>query len=266
MNAFSPSDRAHLKAFLGSVAKESAAIIRKYFRQRFGVEEKSDASPVTIADRLTEERIRSMIEAEFPDHDILGEEFGATDRGSRYRWVIDPIDGTKSFIHGGFDFGTMVALLHDGCPVLGMVNQPILSDLCIGDNETATLNGEPIHTNEETPLSEAVLLMSEPYSVGEYQDAAGYNDLTTRVKMCRSWGNCFGYTLLASGLAHIMIDPIMSPWDIMAVVPIIRGAGGEVSDYQGNAPEKGKSLVAATRTLHQTVIRMLGSQTPSSSR
>ena len=266
MTSFSPSDRRHLEEFLALLAAESGEIIRRYFRTSLSVEIKKDLSPVTVADRLTEECLRKLIEKEFPDHGILGEEFGSSSRSSRYQWVIDPIDGTKSFIHGGFDFGTMVALLEDGYPVLGMVHQPIVSDLCIGDNDSAKLNGERIRTGEHVGLKEAVLLMSEPYSVSDYQDSTGYDILVKQVKLSRSWGNCFGYTLVASGLAHIMIDPVMALWDIMAVLPIIRGAGGEVSDYQGNPPETGKSLVAATKRLHAEVIRTLALRSPSTSR
>ncbi|NMC62938.1 MAG: inositol monophosphatase family protein [SAR324 cluster bacterium] len=258
MTALSKSDFRDIKHFMQVLASESSNLISRYFKKNLRIEAKADNTPVTIADRLTEERLRSIIEKEFPSHGIIGEEFGAKNEDAEFTWVLDPIDGTKSFISGAFDFGTLVALLENGQPILGMINQPILKELMIGDGETTTLNEEVVHVRECKGLSEATLVTWDLHKVGDYQDAGGFNELVKQVMSARTWGNCYGYALLASGFVDISLDPIMSPWDIMALIPIVRGAGGVITDYYGADPVKAKSIVAASPNLHSKVISILG--------
>lgn len=167
-------------------------------------------------------------------------------------WIIDPIDGTKSFVAGFFDFGTIIGLLYQNQPILGLVHQPVLNEMILGDNHTTTLNGKPISVRQDVEISKAALLTTDFATI---PDIESFNQLTEQVKQVRTWGNCYGHMMVAMGFAEIMIDPIMKFWDIVGIVPIIKGAGGVVSDYQGNNPLLGSSLIScATKSLQETVI------------
>lgn len=246
-----------LKSFLKLLADESGNIINGYFRKKINIESKEDDSPVTIADRKAEEVMRSLIEKHYPGHGILGEEFGETNPNSQYKWILDPIDGTKSFICGAVTFGTLIALLKDGRPVLGAINQPVLKEFLIGDNKTAELNGKRVNVRECRDLSEAVLLTTDHFAIHKYQKGENFEELAKNVKLYRNWGDCYGYYLVATGFADIMIDPIMSVWDSMALIPVIKGAGGIITDYQGEDPLTGESIIAAPEGIHKDVIRIL---------
>jgi myo-inositol-1(or 4)-monophosphatase len=258
-SSLSALDLRDFKAFISELCDKSGSIIREHWRTEISVEHKPDHSEVTIADKKVEELLREMISSRFPEHGIVGEEFGITNPEASWQWVLDPIDGTRSFLHGGTDFGTLIALLNNGKPVLGAIHQPILNELVIGDNETASLNGRQVSVRDTTSLTESVLLCSDWLSVKRHQKQKGFEELCSAVKLCRTWGNCYGYALLAMGLAQIMIDPIMSFWDIAALVPVIQGAGGVITDYQGSDPVSGKSIVAAVPGLHAKVIEILNS-------
>ncbi len=246
-----------LKSFCGVLASESGKIIKKYFRGNFEIEMKSDDSPVTIADKSAEEKIRELITKEFPDHGILGEEFGQYNKEAEYQWVLDPIDGTVSFVAGSVIFGTLIALLKNGEPILGVFHQPILGELLIGDNNEAILNNKIVKVNDIKELKDAVLLTTDHFLVRDYQNLKNFENLMEKVKMFRHWGECYGYYMVASGFAHIMVDPIMSYWDTMALLPIIKGAGGVITDYQGNDALKGNSVIASVPSLHDEVIKIL---------
>lgn len=246
-----------LTPFLQVLSKESAEIIKSYFRTPINVETKSDFSPVTIADKLAEERMRELIVKQFPQHGIIGEEFGNYNPDAEYVWVLDPIDGTKSFISGALSFGTLIALLKNGKPIVGVINQPILNELLIGDNQNCLLNGVKVEMRKCSSINMATLLTTDHHNIGKYQNQTKFDALTKIVKLYRNWGDCYGYYLLATGFADIMIDPIMSVWDSMALVPIINGAGGMITDYQGNDPIIGNSIVAASKEIHAEVIKLL---------
>ena len=235
----------------------SGDIINQYFRKPISIDIKSDSSPVTIADKKAEEIMREAIIKEYPNHGIIGEEFGNYKNDAEYQWILDPIDGTKSFICGSVVFGTMIALLKNGKPILGIINQPVLNEFLSGDNSTAKLNGFDVRFRECSDLSEAVLLTSDHLTVEKYRDIEKFNKLIRRVKIYRAWGDCYGYYLLATGFADVMVDPIMSIWDMAALIPIIRGAGGKITDYYGNEPLSGNSIIAAHPKLHQTIIDSL---------
>lgn len=245
------------KNFMKALAEESGKIISRYFRTNVGIETKKDMSPVTIADKKAEERMRELIMKEFPAHGILGEEFGTYNESAEYQWILDPIDGTKSFICGALTFGTLIALLKNGSPILGVINHPILNEFLIGDNLETNLNGSPVKIRTCSRLEEAVLLTTDHVNVGKYQDIKKFEELIGRVKLYRNWGDCYGYYLLATGFADIMIDPVMSVWDTMALIPIIKGAGGIITDYHGGDPIKGNSVIAAPPQIHPAVVSML---------
>jgi len=239
------------------LTEKSSLILKKYFRTKVKIENKEDLSPVTIADKNTEKMIRKLIMKEFPDHGIIGEEFGEYNPHAIYKWVIDPIDGTKSFICGNPMFGTLLALLKNDYPILGIMNLPILGETLIGDNINTYLNGNQVYVRPCNNLSSAVLLTTDISNIADYRNIDSFNQLSSKVKLMRTWGDCYGYYLLATGYVDIMIDPIMSLWDLLALIPIIRGSGGIITDYHGNDPIMGNSIVASGKNLHQEVIKIL---------
>lgn len=247
----------HFKKFAHHLAEESSKVILPYFRKNVTIEVKDDLSPVTIADQKAEEIMREMIMNEFPDHGIIGEEFGTHKNKSDYTWVLDPIDGTKSFICGTVTFGTMIALLKHHKPILGVIYQPVLREYLVGDNETALLNDVQVKMRYCNNLSEAVLLTTDHLNIKKYKDINKFNNLIEKVKLYRNWGDCYGYYLLATGYADIMIDPIMSIWDTAALVPILKGAGGLITDYNGEDPMKSDNVIAASPGIHQQILDML---------
>jgi len=250
-------DLKQLTPFLHLLSKESSSIIKRYFRTYIEVESKCDFSPVTIADKLAEEKMRELINKEFPDHGIIGEEFGKENSNAEYVWVLDPIDGTKSFISGALSFGTLIALIQNGKPIIGVINHPILDEFLLGDNYSTFLNGNKVQVRNCSLISEATLLTTDHFNIRKYQSKNGFENLLEKTKLYRNWGDCYGYYLLATGFADIMIDPIMSVWDSMALIPIINGAGGMITDYQGNDPVIGNSIVASNKVIHEEVIKIL---------
>jgi myo-inositol-1(or 4)-monophosphatase len=247
------------RAFLTELAARSGDFLRPYFGSpELQVETKADASPVTVADRGAEELMRGLIAKAFPAHGIIGEELGNERADAEWVWVLDPIDGTKSFISGVPLWGTLIALLHQGQPVLGAIHQPVLHQLMIGDGRVTTLNARPVHTRATSRIADATFLTSDPLNLAKYQNGAACDRLLAQAKLCRTWGDCYGYLLVAGGWADIMVDPIMNPWDIAALVPIVRGAGGTISDWHGGPAYPAASIVAAaTPELHAAVIAAL---------
>ena len=253
-------DAAELQAYMAfarQLADVSAAIIRQYYRQDYQVDLKDDLSPVTIADRGAEEAMRELIMREFPEHGVLGEEFGRHQPDARDQWVLDPIDGTKNFVAGSYLFGTLIALMRDGRPVLGVINQPIVGDFLIGTGAGAWLNDKPVRVRPCARLEDAILLNTLHWNVGAHHDAAAFDRLSRRVNRYNNWGDCHGYFLVATGGADIMTDPIMNLWDLMALVPIIEGAGGRITDWHGNDPVGGEGIVATGGSIHDAVIAAL---------
>ncbi len=246
------------RALLHELAEKSGDLIRPYFaRPDLVVETKADQTPVTKADRGAEELMRRMIHASFPDHGVLGEEFGPENTGAEFVWVLDPIDGTRAFAAAAPLFGTLIALLHQGQPVLGAIHQPVLRQLLVGDGETTVLNGRRVRVRATPRLGEATLLCSDVLSPAQHQNGAAFDALARRVKLVRTWGDCYGYLLVATGWADIMCDPVMNPWDIAALIPVVRGAGGVITDWQGRDPVSARSIVAAIPGLHAQVIAAL---------
>lgn len=246
------------RAFITELATRSGDFIRPFFGDpSLVVETKDDQSPVTRADRGAEELLRALIAKKFPAHGVIGEELGSDRPEAEFVWVLDPIDGTKSFIRGVPLWGTLIALLHRGQPVLGCIHQPVLRQLMLGDGKTTTLNDRAAHVRRCARFEEATLLTSDPLNPARYQNGPAYAALAERAKLVRTWGDCYGYLLVAGGWADAMLDPIMNPWDIAALVPIMRGAGGVISDWQGGSAYPAKSTVAASPELHAQIIAAL---------
>lgn len=244
--------------FVRHLALVSAEEIKKYYgRDDLHVEQKADRSPVTLADRGAEEIIRHEINKRYPDHGILGEEFGAENETAEFVWVIDPIDGTISFAAGCPLFGTLLCLQQDGQPVIGAIHQPVLSQLLIGSPLGTTCNGRTVQISDTTALSNATLLTTDTAQIERYQSYKRFEALRRSVKTFRTWGDCYGYILVALGGAHIMLDPIMNPWDIQALIPVIRGAGGTITAWDGSSAVGADSCIAAPPSLHTEVLRVL---------
>jgi histidinol-phosphatase len=245
MTTPSPALAAEIAARLAlarSAALEAGRLTLKYFQQaNFEVELKSDASPVTIADRSAEQLLRERIAAGFARDGILGEEFGATEGASGFRWILDPIDGTKSFIHGVPLYGTMVAVEHEGRAVVGVVVMPALNEGVFASagrgawQFRSDSRPEPARVSTRSRLSEGLFVTSAVDTFAQRGAAAALDALQKAAAITRTWGDCYGYLLVATGRAEAMIDPILNLWDAAAVQPIIEEAGGTFTDWQGTA-------------------------------
>ncbi len=250
--------------FFEKLLPEATAISREVSRRFFkkplsdiGMVSKADASPVTAADLEIESRLRELILKNFPDHGIIGEEHGSENTDAEFVWVLDPIDGTKSFITGVPLFTTLIALQHKGQPECGAIYQPILDELVWGNNRECFFNGKPTRMRNAASLSETTLLITDAQHISQHHPKANFQALAAEAKFWRTWADGYGYTLLATGYADVMLDPVMNPWDIMAAVPVIRGAGGTITDFAGNDPVNGQSIIAAAPGLHPLVLKKL---------
>jgi len=215
----------------------------KYWRESFAVETKGDESPVTIADKNAESAMRKLVKSRYPSHAIFGEEHGielgekseGNGDGHEYLWVFDPIDGTKSFITGKPLWGTLIALLRDGEPVLGVLEQPVLKERWIGCKGTqTTFNGNPVsvHGDEQKALNEALMYSTTPLMFYD-ENEVRYEQLKRDVKIPMFGCDCYAYGLLASGFCDIVCEADLKPYDYMALVPIVLGAGGKMTDWEG---------------------------------
>jgi myo-inositol-1(or 4)-monophosphatase len=244
--------------FLKLLAFESAKVINPLFsKPGLEIEWKQDDTPVTYADKKAEEVMREMISREFPDHGIIGEEFGEDNPEAEYTWVLDPIDGTRSFAAGCPNFGTLVCLRKNGHPIWGSIHISTMGKLYIGNNQECLCNDRPVSLREPPQLDQCFLLTTDPKSPAQYHNANGWNALLEATGQYRSWGDCFGYTLLVSGQADIMTDPILNLWDIAALLPVLRGAGAVATDWYGKEADGSKGLVAAHPDIHPKVIELL---------
>ncbi|XP_068642482.1 bifunctional phosphatase IMPL2, chloroplastic [Aristolochia californica] len=217
------------------VADAAGGVIRKYFRQSFEILDKDDLSPVTIADRAAEESMVSIISENFPSHAIYGEENGwrCSKQNAEFVWVLDPIDGTKSFITGKPLFGTLIALLHKGKPILGIIDQPILKERWTGVcGRRTTLNGQAISTRLCNKISQAYLYTTSPHLFsGDAEEA--FARVRSKVKVPLYGCDCYAYALLASGFVDLVIESGLKPYDFLSLIPVIEGAGGLITDWKG---------------------------------
>ncbi|MCC6423185.1 MAG: histidinol-phosphatase [Phycisphaerales bacterium] len=226
---------------LAAVAVEAAYLAGRrtlaHFNTGVAVETKSDQTPVTCADREAEEIIRGRIARTYPNHAILGEEQGSSGGGAGgndYRWIIDPIDGTKSFIHGVPLYGVLIGVEVNGEPSVGVIYMPALDEMVwAADGLGCWWNGRRARVSEVSKLEEATLLSSSVTTCQARSDT--FDQLADKVKLTRTWGDCYGYLLVATGRAEIMIDPKLNPWDVAPMPPILREAGGGFTTWSGGS-------------------------------
>ena len=236
-----------------------------YFRKEdLAVDLKADDTPVTAADRLAETKLRGLIADSFPGDAILGEEFPEREGTSGYRWILDPIDGTKSFIHGVPLYGTLIGLEREGESVLGAIRIPALEE-CVyaAEGQGAWyVHGndppKPARVSSCQPLGKALFVTSEVASFEIARRRAAYDRLQAAARLTRTWGDCYGYLMVATGRAEVMIDPIMAVWDAAPLLPILQEAGGTFTDWKGKPTIRAGEGVATNGLLLEEVLRTIG--------
>ena len=235
-------------------------ITAKYFRTRLDIDNKGDQTPVTVADREAEQAIHDLILKNHPDHGFFGEEGGNQTNNQQWCWIIDPIDGTKSFATGKPTFGTLLALLCDETPVLGIIDHGALDERWIGiRNQPTTYNGETCESSDVRDLSLASIYTTtlDMFEPGSF---AKYSKLSEACRFRAFGGDCYSYGLLSSGFTELVCEADLKPYDYLALVPVVEGAGGIISDWNGNALSLNSGdqvLATANSTLHQAAIDLL---------
>ena len=250
-------------AFIGRLATSSGETILPFFRTSLSIDNKSasDFDPVTEADRAAEAVMRRLIKANFPQHGIVGEEFGNEREDAEYVWVLDPIDGTKSFIAGFPIWGTLIALLHKGTPVFGMMHQPFTRERFTGDSNAARYRGpagdRALRVRRCDKLGDAMLMTTSPLLM-KAADRAAFGQVEPAVKLSRYGGDCYAYCMLAAGHVDLVIETELKPYDILPLVPIILGAGGIVTGWDGGSPTAGGRIIAAgDQRVHAAAMALL---------
>jgi inositol-phosphate phosphatase / L-galactose 1-phosphate phosphatase / histidinol-phosphatase len=255
-----PSELDGFLALAVELADAAGAAIRPYFRQHLAVEDKSDLTPVTAADRAAELAMRGLIENSYPEHGIVGEEFGRVREDAEFVWVLDPIDGTKSFISGVPLFGTLIALTQGGNSILGVIDQPISHERWLGAaGRPTTLNGASIHCRPCAGIGAATLFATTP-EMFHGPDAAAFARISAAVKLTRFGADCYAYGLVAAGFIDLVLEASLKPYDFCAIIPIVEGAGGIATDWRGarlGLASDGRVLVAGDRELHEAALTLL---------
>ena len=245
--------------FVEELQERAGQIISSFYGQTLAIERKADDSPVTRADRETEEVLRTIIEARYPTHSIYGEEYGEKQGSSGWRWILDPIDGTKSFVLQTPLFGTLIALERDGIPVLGSIHFPLLRRLLIGSAETGTyLNGVACRVSSTSELAQATMILTDPRDLLPHPGHELVIALASQVRLVRGFGDCYGYFLVASGLADLMVEPKnLQYYDIAPMPPLLAGAGGVFSAFDGSLDFHLGQGLAANPHLHAEVMAIV---------
>lgn len=227
-----------------------------YFQTPIQPDLKADRTPVTIADREAEKILRARILSSFPDHAILGEEEGETAGSAPYRWIVDPIDGTKAFITGVPLYAVLVGVEVEGAARVGVIYLPALSEMiAAADGLGCTWNGRPCRVSTTARLEDASVMTSSITSARQRSDA--FDTLTSSTRLQRTWGDAYGYALVATGRADIMLDPVVNPWDCAPMPPILREAGGHFSDWTGAPSIHAGDAVATNAALADDVLAIL---------
>ena len=256
-DAVSPASGSLLSA-AEELARLTGAVALRHYRSAITVEHKADGSPVTAADRAAEQAAREWVRRLFPDDGVLGEEFGEERAGARRGWVIDPIDGTKSFVRGVPLWGSLVALCEGETVLAGAAFFPAVDELVVAaPGEGCWWNGRRCSTSSVDDLAAATAVTTDERFRHHPARRTAWERLGERVDVSRSWGDCFGYLLVATGRAEIMCDPELSPWDAAALQPIIVEAGGAFTDWSGRPTAFGGSAIATNRSLAHAARQVL---------
>ena len=258
-----------IEAFVAELAKASGEAIRPFFRTHLAMRDKSGGAafdPVTEADRAAETTMRQMIMATFPAHGIVGEEFPDHKPEAEFVWVLDPIDGTKSFISGLPTWGTLICLEHNGQPAYGMMHQPFTRERFAGDGARASWAGitpqgadiqQPIHTRPCAALADAITMTTSP-ALMKPEERERYGRIEAAARLSRYGGDCYSYCMLASGHVDLVIEAGLKPYDIAALIPIVTGAGGVVTTWDGGDASNGGRVVAAgDPRMHEAALALL---------
>jgi histidinol-phosphatase len=236
-------------------AKQAGEITLDYFKRGFSVNRKVDGSFVTVADLEAERYLRAAIAKVFPDDGIIGEEEGEKAGTSGRKWILDPIDGTFSFVHQVPFFGVLIALEVENDPVLGVINIPALSELVSASKGNGCkFNGDTTHVSATCALDEALLLATDFGACDNYGFGEAIGRLERKVSARRTWGDCYGYVLVATGRADIMVDPVMNLWDCAALLPVMEESGGTFTDWNGMRTIRGGNSIATNGALFNEVM------------
>jgi len=268
-----PVDRAAImtaidfSAFVDELTTVSGHAILPFFRTSLSIEDKNHGGafdPVTAADRAAESAMRALIRRSFPDHGIVGEEYGAEREDAEYVWVLDPIDGTKSFIAGMPAWGTLIALTRSGNPVFGMMHQPFIGERFDGDGKAARYRGpagpRSLMVRPCPKLKDAVLFTTSPLLM-KSADRKIFGRVEDAVMLSRYGGDCYAYCMLAAGHIDLVIETEIKPHDIVALIPIIAGAGGIVTTWEGGDASKGGRIIAAgDKRIHAAALKLLANK------
>mgnify|MGYP001169482107 FL=1 len=246
--------------FANLLADSASKTSMKYFRKKLEVDNKDDESPVTIADKETEKIIRDKIRKNFPNHGILGEEYENENLESEFIWVIDPIDGTRSYIAGHKDFGNLISLLHNNQPIIGIINCPAHNERWLGIKDVkTTCNGKNVLTSGIKKIENAYLFTSGVYFYEPFF-RKGFETLKGKTKYFRLGGDCYMYGMLSSGLIDIVIEDTLKAHDYMALINVVEGAGGKISDKYGKPitlQSDGSLIASSSSQLHNEIINII---------
>ncbi|MCX7625037.1 MAG: hypothetical protein N2Z21_02310 [Candidatus Sumerlaeaceae bacterium] len=245
--------------FLTALVRGAGEITLRYFQTALEVERKGDATPVTAADRESEQFLRREITRVFPEDEIVGEEYGSSGVGKTgRRWIVDPLDATKTFVHGVPFYGVLVALEEQGELTAGAVAIPALQEIVVAQRGRGCWwNGRRCKVSTTSTLNDALVLTTDISNSYRYGKGKEWEALSGRARMVRTWGDCYGYVLVATGRADVMVDPIVELWDIAPMKPIIEEAGGRFTDYSGMSTVQSRCAIASNGVLHDEILTVV---------
>jgi len=250
---------AELHDFAVAVAREAGALTLEYFGGIVGHDAKSDGSPVTIADRQAEQLIRERVEGRYPEHSILGEEYGESNEGARVRWILDPIDATRSFMRGVPLYGVLIGIEIEGESAVGVAHFPPLRETVSAGRGLGCLrNDEPCRVSAVASLDRALVCTTDVERLLARAEGPGWREIQQRCAFSRTWGDCYGHALVATGRAEAQVDPVMAPWDAGPFLTIATEAGGRFTTLEGRATIHGGSGVSSNGLLHEELLGLLG--------
>ncbi len=244
--------------FATQLALEAGDVTLKYFGGVVDHDAKGDGTPVTVADQEAERLIRSRVEARYPEHSILGEEYGESNEGARVRWILDPIDATRSFMRGVPLYGVLVGIEIDGESAVGVAHFPPLREtVAAGAGLGCRWNGSPCRVSAIDRLEEAVMCTTDVERILSRPEGSGWRKIQQTAAFSRTWGDCYGHALVATGRIEAQVDPVMAPWDAGPFLTIVTEAGGKFTTLGGEATLHGGSGVSSNGVLHDEVLRLL---------